>query len=58
MAVFKAEVFIKTETREQAEKVLKERLGHDEEYGFEYIVWFWNDVKEVEDDHIELEVNA
>ena len=33
---FTFEVEVDAETREEAERVMSERLGHDEDYGFDY----------------------
>ena len=40
MAKFMVPVYIECETPEQADQVAAERLGHDEDYGFEYTVWY------------------
>ena len=36
MAQFKISVLVECETLEQAEQVAAERIGYDEDYGFEY----------------------
>lgn len=41
MNKFKATVVIECETQEQADEVLAERFGFDEDYGFEYIIDWW-----------------
>jgi len=42
MERFKATVVIECATKEEAEVVLAERLGYDEDYGFTYLILDWN----------------
>jgi hypothetical protein len=39
MPEFKYTVKVKAADRKEAERVLAERLYHDEDYGFDYEVW-------------------
>lgn len=49
---FIARVVVECESKDHAEMVLSERLGHDEDYGFEYRLDWFSPVQEGEEEEV------